>query len=78
MKYLEAALHASPPDQPVTVRLTVEDGVVRLSVHDNGVDIPEEEQKRLWERFYQANGDAVQHESGSKPGPGLLSVQGAH
>lgn len=60
MKYLEMVLGASPPDQPVTVHLTVEDGIARVSVHDEGARISMEEQKHLWDRFYRAKGSAVQ------------------
>ena len=62
VKYLETALGASPPDQPVAVHLTVEDGTARVSVHDEGAGISMEEQKHLWDRFYRAKGSAVQQE----------------
>jgi signal transduction histidine kinase len=52
--YLEHALSTSPADQPVTVRLTMEDAAVRVSVQDTGLAIPLEEQEHLWERFHYA------------------------
>jgi len=61
-RYLANALIYSPADQPVTVQLRVEGGVARVSVHDQGPGIPGEEQERIWERFYQVKGIAVQHE----------------
>jgi len=45
--YLANALSYAPADQPVTVRLTVEDAVARVSVHDEGPGIPLEEQGRI-------------------------------
>ena len=60
--YLTNALSSSPADQPVTVQLTVEGAVARVSVHDQGPGIPGEEQERIWERSYHAKGIAVQHE----------------
>ncbi len=61
-RYLANALIYSPADQPMTVQLRVEGGVARVSVHDQGPGIPGEEQERIWERFYQVKGIAVQHE----------------
>ena len=52
--YLANALSYSPADQPVTVQLTVEDAVARVSVHDQGPGIPGEEQGRIWGRYYFA------------------------
>lgn len=60
--YLSNALNYSPADRPVTVQLTVEGSVARVSVHDEGVGIPSEEQEHVWERFYRAKGITVQHE----------------
>jgi signal transduction histidine kinase len=69
--YLANALDYSPADQPVTVRLTVEDAVARVSVHDEGPGIPLEEQGRIWDRFYYAKRIADQHELGVRLGLGL-------
>ncbi|HEX6479892.1 MAG TPA: HAMP domain-containing sensor histidine kinase [Ktedonobacteraceae bacterium] len=60
--YLEQALSFSPTDQPVTVRLKVEDTIVRVSVHDAGPAIPVEEQGRIWERFHAATRRAGEQE----------------
>jgi len=69
--YLANALNYSPADQPVTVQLTVEDAVARVSVHDEGPGIPLEEQGRIWDRFYYAKRIADQHELGVSLGLGL-------
>ena len=60
--YLTNALCSSPTEQPLTVQLTVEGAVARVSVHDQGPDIPQEEQERIWERLYLARRNAIQHE----------------
>jgi signal transduction histidine kinase len=73
--YLANALSYSPADQPVTVRLTVEDAIARVSVHDEGPGIALEEQERIWERFYYAKGIAVQHELSLSLGLGLYLCQ---
>jgi signal transduction histidine kinase len=44
-------------------------GMARVSVHDEGVGIPPEDQPYIWERFYQAAGTDVQ--SGSQVGVGI-------
>jgi PAS domain S-box-containing protein len=60
--YLTNALNYSPGDRTVTVQLTVEGSVARVSVHDEGPGIPPEEQEHIWKRFYRAKGIAIQHE----------------
>lgn len=60
--YLENALAFSPAEQPVTVDVLATEKVVRVSVHNEGPGIPLEEQEHLWERFYRAKGNTVQHE----------------
>ncbi len=69
--YLTNALDYSPGNRPVTVQLTVEGSVARVSVHDEGPGIPPEEQEHVWERFYRAKGMAVQHELSLSLGLGL-------
>ncbi|HEX4204258.1 MAG TPA: ATP-binding protein [Ktedonobacteraceae bacterium] len=69
--YLANALTYSPAQEPVTVRLTVEERIVRVSVHNEGPGIPSEEQKHLWDRLYRAKGSAVQHELDLSVGLGL-------
>ena len=70
-RYLTNALSSSPADQPVTVQLTVEGAVARVSVHDQGRDIPGDEQGRIWERFYHAKRTAVQQELDLNTGLGF-------
>jgi len=70
-RYLTNALSSSPADQPVSVQLTVEGAVARVSVHDQGPDIPGEEQGHIWERFYHAKRTAVQQELDLSSGLGF-------
>jgi signal transduction histidine kinase len=67
--YLTNALKYSQADRPVTVCLQVSDARARLTVHDQGVGVPAEEQAHVWERFYRARDVHVQ--SGSEVGLGL-------
>ena len=67
--YLSNALKFSREDQAVEVRLETADGLARVSVHDQGIGVPLDEQAHLWERFYQAEATAWQ--SGSQIGLGI-------
>jgi two-component system sensor histidine kinase KdpD len=51
---LDNALKYSPPRSPVTVRLSNSDGAVNFEITDRGPGIPEQEQSRLFERFYRS------------------------
>jgi signal transduction histidine kinase len=60
---LANALKFTPDGGSVDVRLSAENGHVRLDVCDTGVGIPEAEQARLFERFFRtqaASGGSVQ------------------
>lgn len=52
--YLTNALSYGPADQPVSVQLTVQDEVARVSVHDEGPGIAGEEQGHIWKRFFSS------------------------
>jgi signal transduction histidine kinase len=69
--YLANALTSSPTEEPVTVQVMVKDLVARVSVHNEGVGIPLEEQQHVWERAYRAKGGAVQQELDLSLGLGL-------
>ncbi|HEY3993476.1 MAG TPA: ATP-binding protein [Ktedonobacteraceae bacterium] len=69
--YIENALTASSTQQPVIVRLEVEDAIARVAVQHEGTDIPLEEQERIWERSYRAKGSAIQHALDLSLGLGL-------
>lgn len=49
--YLTNALKFSPPEQPITVSLHLNEAQVRVAVQDRGPGIPDAEQSRIWERF---------------------------
>ncbi len=51
---IENALKFSPPDSQVFLTGKVEDGVIRISVADQGVGISKKEIPRIFERFHQA------------------------
>lgn len=67
--YLTNALKYSRPECAVEVRLFVEGNTAHVEVCDEGPGLSPEEQERIWERFYQAQGIEVQ--SGSSVGLGI-------
>ena len=69
--YLSNALKYSSAESPVTVSLRIEGNMAHVSVRDGGPGIPEEEQLRVWERFYSVPDIEVQSGSGVGLGLGL-------
>ena len=51
---IENALKYSPPTAPVSVDVRRQNGEARLSVHDDGIGIPAEDQPLVFERFHRA------------------------
>ena len=69
--YIGNALKYSEAEYPVTVCLKYEEQSVRISVRDEGPGLSPEEQKRVWECFYQAPDVRVVSGSGMGLGLGL-------
>jgi two-component system sensor histidine kinase VicK len=67
--YLSNALKFSPSSEPIKVGLTLEVGAVRVQVTDYGPGLSAEQQRRVWERFYQSPLTPIQN--GEKKGLGL-------
>jgi signal transduction histidine kinase/putative methionine-R-sulfoxide reductase with GAF domain len=66
---LSNAIKYSEPDTPVTVRVYADGNFARYEVKDDGPGLSLEDQERIWQRYYRANG--VMHQTGSGPGLGL-------
>ena len=52
---IENAFNYSPADTKVAVSTTVENGIITISVADQGIGIPEAEVERIFERFYRVD-----------------------
>jgi signal transduction histidine kinase len=52
---LSNAIKYSPNGGTITIAAEAQDGVVRVSVTDNGLGIPADEQHRVFARFFRAN-----------------------
>jgi PAS domain S-box-containing protein len=61
LNLLSNAIKYSEDNQPIYVNCRVNPFAVEISVKDNGIGIPEEEQKNLFGKFYRAR-NAVNHQ----------------
>lgn len=64
---IDNAFKYGRPEGHVWVTLRREQGEVRLTVRDDGIGIPREEQEKVWQRFYQVDPSR----SGERGGAGL-------
>jgi signal transduction histidine kinase len=69
--YLMNALKYSQDHLPVEVRVRAGAKVGRVSVRDHGMGLPARERKRVWERFYRAEGVKVLSGPAASLGLGL-------
>ncbi|NIJ14730.1 two-component system sensor histidine kinase SenX3 [Saccharomonospora amisosensis] len=70
---LENAVAYSPPGSPVSISRRLVDGLVEIAVTDRGIGIAEEEQQRVFERFYRA--DKARSRATGGTGLGLAIVK---
>ena len=70
---VENAVNYSPEGTQVTVSSIVKDGIITISITDQGIGIPENEKERIFERFYRVD-PARSRESGGT-GLGLSIVK---
>lgn len=52
---IENAINYSPESTTVTISASEEDGIIQISVTDQGIGIPEADQARIFERFYRVD-----------------------
>jgi two-component system sensor histidine kinase CiaH len=62
---IENALKYSPKDKPVTINLTRDKKHVVFSVEDSGNGIPEDEQEKIFEKFYRVGDEATRTTKGT-------------
>ncbi|SDI67078.1 two-component system, OmpR family, sensor histidine kinase SenX3 [Actinokineospora alba] len=70
---LENALAYSPPGNPVSLSRSLVDGFIEIAVTDRGIGIAEEEQQRVFERFYRV--DKARSRATGGTGLGLAIVK---
>ncbi|MDY6932072.1 MAG: PAS domain-containing sensor histidine kinase [Halobacteriota archaeon] len=71
---LNNAIKFTPESGYIMLNVGDDDGVVMISVSDNGLGIPEDEQNKIFDRFYEV-GSYLSHETGGA-GLGLAIVKG--
>ncbi|HET7897196.1 MAG TPA: ATP-binding protein, partial [Flavisolibacter sp.] len=62
---LENANKYSPKDQSIGLQLSATAGTIRLVVTDQGIGIPDEEKKAVFEKFYRIGNEETRRTSGT-------------
>ena len=70
---VENAVKYAPPGTTIRIDWTLDEGVVRLGVSDEGPGIPEGDAKRVFERFYRVEKSRARDPGGT--GLGLAIVK---
>jgi two-component system sensor histidine kinase ResE len=74
---LDNAIHHTPQDGQVTLRVRSENRHIEVSVHNSGSAIPPEELPRIFERFYRGERSRARSSSGYRgTGLGLAIARG--
>jgi len=77
---LSNARSHTPAGTPIHVEIKTSDSAIEIAVRDQGPGLSQEDQKRIFERFYRADGSRVRHgEDGSGLGLSIVdAVMRAH
>jgi two-component system sensor histidine kinase CiaH len=70
---LENAIKYSPKEHPITASLKIEDRSIQLKISDLGPGIPEEEKKKIFNKFYRVGNEATRKTQGTGLGLYLCS-----
>ncbi|MEO5563820.1 MAG: HAMP domain-containing sensor histidine kinase [Chitinophagaceae bacterium] len=70
---VENAIKYSPKESPVKASLKKDDAVVRLCISDQGTGIPDEEKKKIFDKFYRIGNEATRKTQGTGLGLYLCS-----
>lgn len=65
MNFIDNAIYYSAEGTTITVRTAVEEGNAIFEVHDTGIGVPEEEQARLFTKFFRATNARKQRPDGT-------------
>lgn len=70
---IENAIKYSPPETPLAIKLTSENGLAVMRVADEGYGIPEVERKKIFKKFYRVGNEDTRRTKGT--GLGLYIVE---
>lgn len=70
---LENAVKYSPKDSPITASLKKQPGLILLGISDEGPGIPEEERKKIFDKFYRIGNEGTRKTQGTGLGLYLCS-----
>jgi len=62
---LENAIKYSPKEKPVSVALSQESGIARITIADQGPGIPHAERKKVFRKFYRLGNEATKSAKGT-------------
>ncbi|MBA3828847.1 MAG: HAMP domain-containing histidine kinase [Taibaiella sp.] len=62
---LENAVKYSPPDKPIVVELTEKNNCILLCVKDEGAGIPNDEKKKIFDKFYRVGNEGSRKSKGT-------------
>jgi len=63
IELVQNAIKYTPDGGQIRIASAIEDGFLKVTVADTGIGIPEEEQQKIFERFYEVQ-DTMHHKSG--------------
>jgi signal transduction histidine kinase len=72
MQLLDNAIKFTPAEKIVELRLSAEDQLVRISVSDEGIGIPEDRIEEIFEPFHQLDGSSTRRYGGTGLGLALV------
>lgn len=70
---IENAIHYSPSQTTIQINFSIQEDTLRLTIKDQGIGIAQEDQTRIFERFYRVDKARTRHSGGS--GLGLAIVK---
>jgi two-component system, OmpR family, sensor histidine kinase CiaH len=70
---LENAVKYSPKDSPINASLKKNQSLVQLTISDKGIGIPEDEMKKIFDKFYRIGNEATRKTQGTGLGLYLCS-----
>lgn len=74
LNLLSNAIKFTPKGRRVLIRLTRSDGYIKVDVKDNGIGIPEDKLKLIFERFGQVDSSMARHAEGTGIGLSLVKL----